>query len=182
MPSLCWITKKGFHIGKTIEVMALRKGGTEFPIELSLSGVQIKGKWNAIGIVRDITERKGAEEVLRRTVEERNDSIKEMKHLMDFSTLMREETRKDELIEHMAQVLKNIFDPDILAVLMLDKEKNVLDVALRGPPIPVDELIRAETILDPSLCRVMRTGHELIVRDVNRDPSCNCLSYKIQND
>ena len=173
-------TGQGPIIGKTIEVMALRKGGTEFPIELSLSGVQIKGKWNAIGIVRDITERKGAEEVLRRTVEERNDSIKEMKHLMDFSTLMREETRKDELIEHMAQVLKNIFDPDILAVLMLDKEKNVLDVAFRDPPIPVDELIRAETILDPSLCRVMRTGHEHIVRDINRDPSCSCLLYKIE--
>jgi diguanylate cyclase (GGDEF)-like protein/PAS domain S-box-containing protein len=173
-------TGHGPIIGKTIEVMALRKGGTEFPIELSLSGVQIKGKWNAIGIVRDITERKGAEEVLRRTVEERNDSIKEMKHLMDFSTLMREETRKDELIEHMAQVLKNTFAPDILAVLMLDKEKNVLDVALRDPPIPVDELLRAETILDPSLCRVMRTGHEHIVRDINRDPSCSCLLYKIE--
>lgn len=173
-------TGRGPVIGKTIELTALRKDRTEFPIELSLSGVQIKGRWNAIGIIRDITERKWAEEALRRTVEKRNDSIKEMKHLMDFSTLMREEMLEDELIQHMAQVLKNIFDPDILTVLMLDKEKNVLDVALRDPPIPAEELIRAETILDPSLCRVMRTGHEHIVRDIHRDPSCSCLLYKIE--
>lgn len=51
-------TGQGPLIGKTVELTALRRNSEEFPIELSLSGVQIKGKWNAIGIIRDITERK----------------------------------------------------------------------------------------------------------------------------
>ena len=57
-------TGKGAAVGKTLELSALKKDGTEFPIELSMSSVKIKGKWNAIGIVRDITERKKAEEKL----------------------------------------------------------------------------------------------------------------------
>ncbi len=59
-------TGQGAMLGKTLEVTAVRKDGTEFPIELSLSAVQMQGKWNAIGILRDITERKRSQELLRK--------------------------------------------------------------------------------------------------------------------
>ena len=52
------LTGRGQIIGKTYEVTALRKNGEEFPVELSVSAVNLQGKWNAIGIVRDITRRK----------------------------------------------------------------------------------------------------------------------------
>jgi len=68
--------KKGFQkfsesgsgpvVGSTIEITALKKDGTEFPVEVSVSAVRIKGRWNAIGVVRDITERKRSEETIRR--------------------------------------------------------------------------------------------------------------------
>jgi len=45
-------------IGRRTEVTAVRKDGTEFSMELSISALKLHGKWNAIGIMRDVTERK----------------------------------------------------------------------------------------------------------------------------
>jgi PAS domain S-box-containing protein len=59
-------TGQGPAIGKTLEFTAIHKDGKEFPIEHSLSAVKIDGKWNAIGIMRDITERKKAQDIILR--------------------------------------------------------------------------------------------------------------------
>ena len=55
---------EGPVIGKVLELTALRKGGEEFPVELSISAAQLGGSWHAIGIARDISERKRAETAL----------------------------------------------------------------------------------------------------------------------
>ncbi|MBM3792262.1 MAG: PAS domain S-box protein, partial [Acidobacteria bacterium] len=54
-------TGDGPAVGRTLELDALRHDGTEVPVELSLAAVQLKGKWHAIGVVRDISERRLAE-------------------------------------------------------------------------------------------------------------------------
>lgn len=61
---------KGRFVGKTVEVMALRKNGEEFPAELSIGAFKIKDRWHAVAIVRDISERKRMEKELREKVEE----------------------------------------------------------------------------------------------------------------
>lgn len=58
-------TGTGPIIGKVTEVLALRKGGEAFPTEVSLSSLKIEGSWHAIGIFRDISERKQVENMLR---------------------------------------------------------------------------------------------------------------------
>jgi len=54
-------TGGGFFIGKILELSALRKDGTEIPVELSLSSLKLQGEFHAVGIIRDISERKLAE-------------------------------------------------------------------------------------------------------------------------
>ncbi|GEM_PF-3819393 len=54
-------TGQGEAVGRTLELSAIRKDGSEVPIELSLSAVQIAGAWHGVGIMRDITDRKKAE-------------------------------------------------------------------------------------------------------------------------
>ena len=59
-------TGTGSAIGNTLELTAFRKDKSEFPMELSLSAVEVKGLWHSIGVIRDISERKQAEEELKR--------------------------------------------------------------------------------------------------------------------
>ena len=61
---------EGEIIGKTIELTALHKDGTEFPIELAVSAHKFGKGWHSTGIIRDITTRKQAELKLQ-TVNER---------------------------------------------------------------------------------------------------------------
>lgn len=56
---------KGDAIGKTAEMKGLHKNGTMVPVEISLSATKIRGEWNAIGIIRDITERWQAQALIR---------------------------------------------------------------------------------------------------------------------
>lgn len=49
-------------IGRPLEVSALRKDGSSFPVDVSISAMQIKGKWHSAGTIRDITDRKLSEE------------------------------------------------------------------------------------------------------------------------
>lgn len=84
-------TGKGNIIGKTIELTGLRKNGTEFPIELSVSAMNIRGKWHATGIIRDITERKRLENELK----DKLDIVERMNKLMVGRELKMEELRKD---------------------------------------------------------------------------------------
>lgn len=51
-------------IGKTLAHTGLRKDGTEFPVELTVTALQAGEEWQAIGIVRDSTERKKADNLI----------------------------------------------------------------------------------------------------------------------
>lgn len=57
-------TGRGKAIGQTLDMEAIKKDGSIFPVELSLTAVKSKGYWNAIAIVRDVTLRKKYEDKL----------------------------------------------------------------------------------------------------------------------
>ena len=62
-------------IGKTVEVAAVRKNGSEFPVELSLATWFLEKERYYTGIIRDISERKQAEQKFRSVTESAVDAI-----------------------------------------------------------------------------------------------------------
>jgi PAS domain S-box-containing protein len=91
-------TGEGPVIGKTLELAALKKDGTEFPIELSLSAIKREGKWNSISIVRDITERKRTEVALLR-------ANRALKTLSAGNLALVRAASEDELLREVTKVI-----------------------------------------------------------------------------
>ena len=60
-------TGKGRAIGRTLELVARRKSGAPVPVELSLAAFRSpEGQWEAVAVIRDISERKRADLLLSR--------------------------------------------------------------------------------------------------------------------
>jgi PAS domain S-box-containing protein len=82
-------TGSGAVIGKSIEMPALRRDGSEFQVELSVATVKLRQKWVAIAVIRDITGRLRAQETLKHS-EERLNLALEAAHMgtweLDLST------------------------------------------------------------------------------------------------
>ncbi|MCK9411563.1 MAG: PAS domain S-box protein [Prolixibacteraceae bacterium] len=61
---------QGATVGKTMDLEALRKDGTEIIVQFSLSAIQINNKWHAVGVLRDITDQKKIEQALVKAKQE----------------------------------------------------------------------------------------------------------------
>lgn len=70
-------TGEGPVLGTTTEITARNRAGDHFPVEVTLSSFLLEGQWYAVGTVRDITERKRAEQAIR-------DSERRMADVIDF--------------------------------------------------------------------------------------------------
>lgn len=111
--------KKGIHtiIGKMVEVAAVRRGGTEFPIELSLANWSTKEGEFYTSIIRDITERKLAEDALQQAINKlnllsqitRHDMINNITILMAFEG-MAEEAATDPRQRVLLRTIKKTID------------------------------------------------------------------------
>ena len=77
-------TGQGAAIGQTLELKALHKNGVMFPVELSLSAIKIEGQWHAIGILRDISERKANEAERERLIDDLQEALAKVKTLSGF--------------------------------------------------------------------------------------------------
>jgi PAS domain S-box-containing protein len=60
-------TGVGYFTVGSVELIGRHKNGSEFPVELTISPLKISGKWNAVGVVKDLSEKKRSEEKKKET-------------------------------------------------------------------------------------------------------------------
>ena len=79
-------TEKGSILNQSIELVALRKSGEEFPVQLSISAINVDGKFTFISFISDITKRKSDELQLKRLNEQLTQIALEAKQASELKT------------------------------------------------------------------------------------------------
>jgi len=82
-------------VGRRVEMAARRKDGTEFPVELAISKVDIPGHPLFTGHVRDITERKRAEVEIERALQAEREAGQRLRDLDDMKNTFLEAVSHD---------------------------------------------------------------------------------------
>src|SRR5215831_13027321 len=77
-------TGEGPVLNRVLEVTALRRDGREFPAEISIAPVRLGEQYLFAAFIRDVTERKRAEEEIGRLNQELRSRVDEMQAILDM--------------------------------------------------------------------------------------------------
>lgn len=110
-------------MGSNLNLMATKKNGDLFPVEISLTFFETQGRKQIVSFVNDITERKRAENDLLRLTEELESKVKE--RTKELSDALLELSHTNEGLEKEMEQRKKV-ESQIRGMLEKEKELNEL--------------------------------------------------------
>jgi len=130
--------------GATFESIHQRKDGSTFPVELSIRLIEIEGKKFYQGIIRDITERKETEEILRESEEKFRTFAEQSPNMIFINRKGRVIYANAKCEELMGYTKEEFYAPDfnfldITAPEFSELVMNYFATHLRGEEVPAYE-------------------------------------------
>ena len=151
-------------IGLDRDLYALRRDGTEVPIEIGLSPIENNGEVLAVVSIRDATYRRSVEAAL-------NAQLKDMHCLCEMSRRLLEATEVPKMLEELLDTVIDLQTADFGNIQLLDSETGVLRIAAHlGFSQHFLDCFASVDSRDDSACgRALRAGTRVIIEDVETD-------------
>jgi PAS domain S-box-containing protein len=145
-------TGRGPVVGRRVELTAMRKDGSEFPVELVVTRPDVPGERVFYGYLRDLTARYRAEATLHRLADEQA-------ALRRVATAVAAELDPSQLFELVTEEVARLLEAETAALMRFDGDVAVTVGAhnkpgVRGVPVGTEMPLRADTAAG----RVFRTG------------------------
>ncbi len=155
---------QGPVIAQTLEMSAIRRDGQEIPVELSVASLNLRGQWHAVGIIRDISQRRRDEQELRQKAEE----------LTALNALGREINAQLSL-EHASraalQGIREALRPDMIFLFLREGDNLTLQAMEPSTPEGLGEFPGHK--VGQCLCGLaVSQDRALFSSDIERDPRC----------
>ncbi|MBT4507446.1 MAG: PAS domain S-box protein [Desulfobacula sp.] len=165
-------TGKGPGIGKTLEFELMKKDGAIFPVELSVSATKLKGKWNVVGILRDISERRRKNQALKK-------SNRALKVLSDCNTILIHAESEQELLKDICRVIVDVGRYPMAWIGFARQNKEIYPVAQKGfEKNDFNKMNLNWEDTESDLCPIgaaIQTGKVFVCENLLDDPTCAAL-------
>ena len=158
-------TREGPVLGRRLELPAIRRDGTEFPVELSINPLPLEGEAMFVGFIRDISQRKASEAELAERA--RLAALR-----ADIASHLASAAEQTESLRGCCELLVRHLDASFARVWLLEESENVLMLCasaglythLDGPHsrVPVGQF---------KIGRIAQSRHAHLTNDVAHDPN-----------